>query len=65
MTPENVAVRTEARVVAAAVPFPVAGEDDIVAAVLDAATPRTRLAQLYNTRSEFEILAALLQEALA
>ena len=43
---EFVASRAGARVVVAAVPFPVAGEDDVVAPVLAAVTPRTRLALL-------------------
>ncbi len=48
---EFVAARTGARVVVASVPFPVAGEDDVVAAVLDAVTSRTRLALLDHVTS--------------
>jgi isopenicillin-N epimerase len=48
---EYVAARTGARVTVATVPFPVAGEDDVVAAVLDAVTPRTRLALLDHVTS--------------
>ena len=48
---EFVASRAGARVVVAAVPFPVAGEDDVVAPVLDAVTPRTRLALLDHVTS--------------
>ncbi|HVR63843.1 MAG TPA: aminotransferase class V-fold PLP-dependent enzyme [Polyangia bacterium] len=43
--------RTGARVVMAPVPFPVAGPDEIVAAVLGAVTPRTRLALLDHITS--------------
>ncbi len=48
---EFVAARTGARVVAASVPFPLSGEDDVVAPVLDAVTPRTRLALLDHVTS--------------
>jgi len=48
---EYVAARTGAFVVVATVPFPVAGEDDVVAAVLDGVTPRTRLALLDHVTS--------------
>jgi isopenicillin-N epimerase len=50
-TMEFVASRAGARVVVAAVPFPVAGEDDVVAPVLAAVTPRTRLALLDHVTS--------------
>src|SRR5690606_4351758 len=39
-----VASRTGARVVTAALPFPVAGPEEVIAAILAAVTPRTRLA---------------------
>ncbi len=48
---EFVASRAGARVVVATVPFPVAGEDDVVAPVLEAVTPRTRLALLDHVTS--------------
>lgn len=48
---EYVAVRSGARVVAAGVPFPLGGEDDVVSPVLDAVTPRTRLALLDHVTS--------------
>jgi isopenicillin-N epimerase len=43
--------RDGARVVLAAIPFPTAGEDEIVAALLAAVTPRTRLAVLSHVTS--------------
>ena len=43
--------RAGARVVTAPVPFPLAGPDEIVAAVLGAVTPRTRLALLDHVTS--------------
>lgn len=43
--------RTGMRVVVAPVPFPLAGPDDVVAAVLGAVTPRTRLALLDHVTS--------------
>lgn len=46
-----VAARTGARLVVANVPFPVAGEDDVVDAVLQAVTPRTRLAMIDHVTS--------------
>jgi len=46
-----VASRTGARVVEARVPFPLAGEDDVVAPVLAAVTPRTRLALIDHVTS--------------
>jgi isopenicillin-N epimerase len=46
-----VARRRRARVVVAPVPFPLAGEDQVVDAVLGAATPRTRLAVLDHVAS--------------
>ncbi|MBK9087839.1 MAG: aminotransferase class V-fold PLP-dependent enzyme [Holophagales bacterium] len=48
---EFVAARTGVRVVEAPVPFPLSGEDDVVAPVLDAVTPRTRLALLDHVTS--------------
>jgi isopenicillin-N epimerase len=41
-----------ARLVVAQVPFPLAGEDDIVTAVLNAVTPRTRLALMDHVTSD-------------
>jgi isopenicillin-N epimerase len=46
-----VASKTGARVVLARVPFPLAGEGDVVAAVLAAVTPKTRLALLDHVTS--------------
>src|SRR5688572_28465833 len=46
-----VAERDGARVVLAAIPFPTAGEDEVVDAVLAAVTPRTRLAVLSHVTS--------------
>ena len=46
-----VATRTGARVVKADVPFPLRGEDDIVAPLLAAVTPRTRLVLLDHVSS--------------
>lgn len=48
---EYVASRAGARVVVADVPFPVSGDDDVVAPVLDAVTSRTRLALLDHVTS--------------
>ena len=48
---EFVAARAGARVVVAQVPFPVAGEEDVVEAALEAVTPRTRLALLDHVTS--------------
>ena len=48
---EHVAARAGARVVVARVPFPLAGEDEVVDAVLAAVTPRTRLALLDHVTS--------------
>ena len=47
----EVARRGGARVVVAAVPFPLASADEVVAAVLGAVTPRTRLALLDHVTS--------------
>ncbi len=46
-----VANRDGAKVVLASIPFPTAGEDEVVAAVLAAVTPRTRLAVLSHVTS--------------
>jgi isopenicillin-N epimerase len=46
-----VAARSGARVVVAPVPFPLAGEDEIVAPLLAAVTPRTRLALIDHVSS--------------
>jgi isopenicillin-N epimerase len=48
---EVVAAERGARVVVATVPFPLDSEDEVVAAVLDAVTPRTRLALLDHVTS--------------
>ncbi len=48
---EYVAARDGSKVVMAAVPFPVAGDDEVVAAVLGAVTPRTRLALIDHVTS--------------
>lgn len=50
-TLEYVASRTGARVVAARVPFPLSGEDDVIGPVLEAVTARTRLALLDHVTS--------------
>ncbi|HEX7580954.1 MAG TPA: aminotransferase class V-fold PLP-dependent enzyme [Thermoanaerobaculia bacterium] len=50
-TLEFAASRAGARVVVARVPFPLAGEDDVVSPVLSAVTPRTRLALLDHVTS--------------
>lgn len=46
-----VASRTGARVVVAAVPFPIRGEDEVVGPLLGAVTPRTRLVLLDHVTS--------------
>ena len=48
---ELVAGRCGARVVVAEVPFPLGGEDDVLLPVLEAVTPRTRLALLDHVTS--------------
>ncbi|HEY3348428.1 MAG TPA: aminotransferase class V-fold PLP-dependent enzyme [Thermoanaerobaculia bacterium] len=50
-TLDYVASRAGARVTIAKVPFPLAGDDDVVAPVLAAVTPRTRLAMLDHVTS--------------
>ena len=50
-TLDYVASRTGARVTIAKVPFPLAGDDDVVAPVLAAVTPKTRLAMLDHVTS--------------
>lgn len=48
---EYVAARGGARVVVAAVPFPLAGDDDVIGPVMGAVSPRTRLAVLDHVTS--------------
>ena len=48
---KDAAERSGARVIVADLPFPLAGDDDIVAAVLGAVTPRTRLAMIDHISS--------------
>jgi isopenicillin-N epimerase len=48
---EHVAARAGARVVVAAIPFPIASADDVVNAVLARITPRTRLALIDHITS--------------
>lgn len=48
---EHVAARSGARVVVAKVPFPIASEDEVVAPLLAAVTPRTRLALVDHVTS--------------
>ena len=48
---EYVAARCGARIVAATVPFPLAGEEEVVGPLLAAVTPRTRLAMLDHVTS--------------
>jgi isopenicillin-N epimerase len=50
-TMEYVAARAGAKVVVAKVPFPVASDDEIVAPILAAVTPRTRLALIDHVTS--------------
>jgi isopenicillin-N epimerase len=50
-TLDYAAARTGARVVEAKVPFPLRGEEDVVAPILAAVTPRTRLAMLDHVTS--------------
>ncbi len=52
----HVAERDGARVVVARIPFPVTGEDDVVGAILGAATDRTRLAVLSHVTSPTAIV---------
>ncbi len=57
--------RYRARVVVAPIPFPLRSADDIVAAVLEAVTPRTRLAMLDHVTSDTALvlpIARLIRE---
>ncbi|MCX7009330.1 MAG: aminotransferase class V-fold PLP-dependent enzyme, partial [Kiritimatiellaeota bacterium] len=47
----DVAQRRGARLVVARVPFPLSGDDDVIAAVMAAVTPRTRLAMIDHVTS--------------
>jgi isopenicillin-N epimerase len=60
-TADYVALRTKARVVVAELPFPCRSEADIVAAVLDAVTPRTRIALLDHVTSPSALVLPLQQ----
>ncbi|MCU0254136.1 MAG: aminotransferase class V-fold PLP-dependent enzyme [Acidobacteria bacterium] len=53
------AARSGARVVVARVPFPLASEDAFVAPILDAVTPRTRLALLDHVTAPTALVAPL------
>src|SRR5208283_4866670 len=54
-----VASRTGARVVRAKVPFPLAGPETVVEAVMAAVTPRTRLALLDHVTSQTGVVFPL------
>jgi isopenicillin-N epimerase len=56
-----VAEQSGARVVVAPLPFPVPGPDDLVAAVLEGVTPRTRLALLDHVTSQTGLILPLAQ----
>ena len=56
---EFVAARRGARVVVARVPFPLPGPDEIIRAVLEAVTPRTRLALLDHVTSPTALIIPL------
>jgi isopenicillin-N epimerase len=58
---EHVAALTGARVVAAAVPFPLSSADEVVAPVVAAVTPRTRLALLDHVTSPTALVFPLPQ----
>jgi isopenicillin-N epimerase len=58
-TVDHVASRTGVRVVEAALPFPVADEEEIVAAVLACVSPRTRLALLDHVTSPTALVLPL------
>lgn len=62
---EHVAARTGARVVVASLPLPITSEDEVVRAVLDRVTPRTRLVMLDHVTSPTGLvlpIAALVRE---
>ena len=48
---EFVAARSGARVIVARVPFPISGPEEVTAAILDATTPRTKLALIDHVTS--------------
>jgi len=58
---EFVAARRGARVVVARVPFPLGNSEEIVRAILDAVTPRTRLALLDHVTSPTALVIPLAQ----